>query len=36
MSDSLGDAAGDMDTEGIADTAKGVISTLWDFFTSED
>jgi uncharacterized protein (TIGR00266 family) len=38
LGDSLGDSmdVGDVDTGGIAETAKNVFSTLWDFFTGDD
>lgn len=37
-SSDLGDSVNfeDVDTEGLADTAKNVFSTLWDFFTGDD
>jgi uncharacterized protein YpuA (DUF1002 family) len=34
--DSMSDAASDVDTEGIMDTAKNVLSSLWDFFNGDD
>lgn len=36
VGDSLSDAAGDVDTGSIVDTAKSVISSLWDFFNGDD
>lgn len=36
VGDSLSDAAGDVDTGSVLDTAKSVISSLWDFFNGDD
>lgn len=33
---SMSDAASEVDSEGIVDTAKSVLSSLWDFFNSDD
>ena len=36
MGDSLSDAAGDVDTGSMLDTAKSIASSLWDFFSGDD
>ena len=36
LGDSLSDAAGDVDTGSIVDTAKSIVSSLWDFFSGDD